>query len=124
MTSTVSGSGPPLRTSSTRTTQSQRDYAALWWTWPPGTTGTDDRGDPSRHGVLNLGFTGDLERHEREARRLWGGSLCVTRLPRTEAELQAVSTAMFEARSEAREAGIWFDSGGADAIHNHVRIQT
>ena len=29
--------------------------------------------------VVNVSFTGDLERHDRELRALWGGALCVSR---------------------------------------------
>jgi hypothetical protein len=29
--------------------------------------------------VVNVSFTGDLDRHERELRALWGGPLCVSR---------------------------------------------
>jgi hypothetical protein len=37
--------------------------------------------------ILNLRFTGDVERHETELRPLWGGSLCVSEGQFTEEEL-------------------------------------
>lgn len=40
--------------------------------------------------VLNLRFTGDLDRHQAAVREVWGGSLCVTGAERTEAELSAI----------------------------------
>ena len=43
--------------------------------------------DPTRL-VVNVRFTGDLERHERELRKVWGGALCVSQAERTQAELE------------------------------------
>jgi hypothetical protein len=40
--------------------------------------------------ILNLRFTGDLERHEAEVRKVWGGALCVSQAEHTEAELRAI----------------------------------
>lgn len=40
--------------------------------------------------ILNVGFTGDLERHERELRAIWGGSLCVSLAEHSEAELERI----------------------------------
>jgi hypothetical protein len=45
--------------------------------------------DPTRL-VLNLRFTGDLERHEGAVRAVWGGPLCVTAAERPLSELLAV----------------------------------
>jgi hypothetical protein len=45
--------------------------------------------DPERL-VLDLRFTGDLERHEAEVRALWGGALCITRADRSLDELLAI----------------------------------
>lgn len=45
--------------------------------------------DPAKL-ILNLRFTGDLERHEAEVREVWGGALCVTEGEHTVAELQRI----------------------------------
>lgn len=45
--------------------------------------------DPTKL-VLNVMFTGDLERHESELRAIWGGALCVSAAPRSEADLIAI----------------------------------
>ena len=45
--------------------------------------------DPTRL-VLNLRFTGDLERHEQAVREIWGGALCVSLAEHTETELRAI----------------------------------
>lgn len=71
----------------TRYAMAQPDHAALWI----------DRQGASPYGpapdgevVLNVGFTGDLARHERELRALWGGPLCVLQRERTVRELRSV----------------------------------
>lgn len=40
--------------------------------------------------VLNIRFTGDLDRHEAELRAIWGGALCISLAEHTEAELRAI----------------------------------
>lgn len=40
--------------------------------------------------VLNLRFTGDVDRAEREVRRTWGGPVCVTAAEYSEAELSRI----------------------------------
>jgi len=45
---------------------------------------------PDGQVILNAGFTGDIARHERELRALWGGPLCVRQMERTVRELVAV----------------------------------
>jgi len=76
----------------------------------PGSGGVDDgtANDPTRL-VLNLRFTADLRRHEIEARRVWGGALCISqaRVPLTELltvqaglheELEALTSSVDEVR--------------------------
>jgi hypothetical protein len=45
--------------------------------------------DPERM-VLNLRFTADLDRHEREVRETWGGALCVTEAEHSLQELEEI----------------------------------
>lgn len=40
--------------------------------------------------ILNVAFTGSLERHERELREVWGGALCLTKRDRSHAELEEI----------------------------------
>ena len=54
--------------------EAQPDYAAVWV-------------DSS---ILNVRFTGKLERHERALRAIWGGALCVSSGERTAAELESL----------------------------------
>lgn len=46
--------------------------------------------------ILNLRFTGDLERHEAEVRKVWGGALCVSRGERTAAELERIQRELLD----------------------------
>lgn len=65
------------------------DFAGLWVDYygeSPGGPTEEDPGDI----ILNVAFTGDLERHERELRELWGGPLCVTQHNHTLRELQKI----------------------------------
>jgi hypothetical protein len=60
--------------------EAQPDYAATWL--------------DSSMSILNVRFTGDLERHERALRAIWGGSLCVSMAERTAAELETIQDAL------------------------------
>lgn len=65
------------------------DFAGLWIDYydePPGGPTEEDPGDI----ILNVAFTDDLERHERELRALWGGALCLSQHDHTEEELQRI----------------------------------
>ncbi len=65
------------------------DFAGLWidyYNQPPGGPTEEDPGDI----ILNVAFTEDLSRHERELRELWGGPLCVTGHEHTVRELQKI----------------------------------
>ena len=82
----------------------QPDYAGRWidQSINPADGGEnveEEMNDPTLY-ILNVMFTGDLERHEADIRALWGGSLCVSEAPRSEAELSAIQAEMNE------EAGI------------------
>ncbi|MBD0292472.1 MAG: hypothetical protein ICV70_02710 [Jiangellaceae bacterium] len=75
--------------------QSQPDYAGLWLDQsinPAVTAGPVDEAagnDPARL-ILNVKFTGHLDRHRQELRAIWDGALCVSSAVRTEAELLAI----------------------------------
>jgi hypothetical protein len=51
--------------------------------------------DPTKL-TLNVRFTGDLERHERALRAIWGGALCVSPGERTWAELEDLRAALHD----------------------------
>jgi hypothetical protein len=78
----------------------QPDYAAVWvdssmnpaWAMTESEINADTLwmfNDPTKL-VLNVRFTGDLERHERALRAIWGGALCVSSGERTWADLESL----------------------------------
>ena len=100
----------------------QPDHSGVWLSWPhglPGDGDAADHGDP----LLNLAFTGDLERHEREAREHWGGALCVTKHARTYRELRRVQAELMDDRAEAERAGVYLLAGGTDESDNVIRAE-
>lgn len=46
--------------------------------------------------VLNVTFTGDLDRHEAEIRARWGGALCVSEVTATRGELEAIRDEIYD----------------------------
>ena len=64
------------------------DFAGFWIDQPP-----NGNNEPTRV-IVNVRFTGDLERHERELREVWGGALCVSSAERTQDELNGVQEAL------------------------------
>jgi hypothetical protein len=69
--------------------------------------------------VLTLAFTGDLERHEAEIRRNWGGPLCVWRFDRTFDELRRIQRDLEPA---AQELGLTLLSSGIAVYRNQVDL--
>jgi len=96
--------------------RSSPDFAALWTTgmdrsWEPGVRFDDV--------VLNVAFTGEMARHTRELREVWGGLLCVERLPHTDAELQRVQDELI---SVTEELGLELRSSGIETLDNVVTL--
>lgn len=86
-----------------------RDFAGGWvdQSAAPGTN------DPKRL-VLNLRFTADPDRHEREVRGTWGGALCITEAERSQAELMQIQNEL-----TGREGML---STSTDVVRNLVRV--
>ena len=89
--------------------QVEDDFAGAW---------IDQRDDPGTNDptrlVLNLRFTGDLERHEREVRQTWGGALCVTLAERTLAELREIQQEVHDRHQPL--------SSSVDEVRNLVEV--
>lgn len=74
--------------------------------------------DPERL-VLNISFTGDLDRHEAEIRAIWGGALCISEAPRSAADLLTIRQ---EVEGEVGEhLGSWSDEVSG-TIHVQVTV--
>ena len=71
--------------------------------------------DPGRL-VLNVTFTGDLERHETELRQRWGGALCVSEAPASMADLEVIR------REVEEEVGEAMTSSSIDEVRGRVEI--
>jgi hypothetical protein len=75
------------------------DYAGAWVDQsinPAADDGTDNdesMNDPTKL-VLNVMFTGDLAQHETDLRARWGGPLCVSTAPRSQAELLEIQSTL------------------------------
>jgi hypothetical protein len=68
----------------------QPDFAGIWlYGEPPGGGEPAGYQDPATK-VLNVAFTGDLDRHETELREHWGGGLCLVLHERTLAKLREI----------------------------------
>lgn len=77
--------------------------------------------DPTKL-VLNLSFTGDLERHEAAVREIWGGALCVSEAPASARELANIRSEIESSAGPFQwssidettgriEVGVWLDEG-------------
>ena len=96
------------------------DFAGLWIDQPP--PGDEPEAvPPPEQVVLNVAFTGDLERHETELRRVWAGPLCVSRLPRSYTELIAVQDEL-TAGGAAQELGLEPLSASTDQTRGVVEL--
>jgi hypothetical protein len=73
--------------------RAEPEFAGAWLdqSYLPATGGESTAAnDPLRY-VLNLRFTGDLDRHESQIREVWGGALCLSQATRPYAELETVA---------------------------------
>jgi hypothetical protein len=56
--------------------------------------GDEERANDPTRLVLNASFTGDLARHERELRAIWGGPLCVSEAAHSQADLMEIEASI------------------------------
>jgi hypothetical protein len=66
-------------------------------------------------GVINAAFTGDLETHEAELRKHWGGALCVIKHDRSNADRERISEKV-ETFLKQRGLHIVFGAGSKGAL--------
>lgn len=97
----------------------QPDFAGLWHKILNPIEGVDVyEGDDI---VLNVAFTGDLERHGRELAEVWGGPLCVVRHQSSVAELGRIQDEL-TSRGKS-EFGIQLLGAGIDVVRNRLRVR-
>ncbi len=96
--------------------QAQPDFSGLWIHDPSKPAG--ERQDMSQV-ILNVAFTGDIERHTAELQKHWGGALCVVKHTHTEAELLKIQESM---QQTLRELGLEMLSSSTDVVTGVVRV--
>lgn len=69
--------------------------------------------DPTKL-ILNIRFTADVERHEQEIRKVWGGALCVSMAEHSTDELIAIQDELHNANPDVLGSGIDETSGYID----------
>lgn len=104
-----------------RYAEAQPDHGATWLDQSINPSLTDDlpaddlertANDPTRL-ILNLSFTNDLERHEREIREIWGGALCVSDAAHSSDELQTIQQQLMD---DYRDQALMSGSGGIRGV--------
>jgi hypothetical protein len=97
--------GDEARSAALQYADRQMDHAGTW-------IGPD-------HETLNLTFTGDIARHRREIRAVWGAKLCVARQPRLAGDIGRVAGELHDDPAVA-VAGIYVTSTHGDPIRNRA----
>jgi hypothetical protein len=102
-----------------RAAQAEPDFAGAWLSYlePMGGNVAEEPGEF----VLNVAFTGDLERHEADLRTGWGGRLCVTRQHRTMTRLHQIQDELMGA--VGKDLGLRVLSTGLSDDENIVHLE-
>jgi hypothetical protein len=91
--------------------EAEPDFAAFWIGSARVADGESVPATQNR--VLNIAFTGDLERHRTELEAIWGGPLCVSQLPHTQKEVRDAAAA---ANAFAESKGIYVLGYGVEGV--------
>lgn len=98
-----------------RAARREPDFAVVWMDYVQGHEWS------AENVILNLAFTGDLDRHEKEIREVWGGPLCVSEKPNAASELRRIRT---ELETEVlAEMGLEMLGSSSDGVSNMVEIE-
>lgn len=103
------------RTRVMRTARREPDFAGLWIDYLEEPAEFEDT--PY---VLNVAFTGDLQRHEDEIRDEWGGPLCVAKVDLTLDELMKIQNEL--SGSVGKDLGLEVLTSGSNQEENTVEI--
>jgi hypothetical protein len=100
----------------TKSSRREPDFGGAWIDYIDEPTDSTDPQDI----ILNLAFTGDLERHEAEIRQSWGGPLCVVEHERTFRHIRQIQKELHDVVAQELDLDIlWSD---ASEYHNTVEI--
>lgn len=96
------------------------DFSGVWFDYYGDTDPAADS-DEEAYGdiILNVAFTGDLARHERDLRETWGGPLCLVQHERTYRELRAIQR---ELEDVAQELDLEILGSSTDEVQGTVEI--
>lgn len=100
--------------------EKEPDFAGIWLRVDGIAEGEPEGPDPDSPSVPVLAFTGDLERHEKEAREKWGGPLCVVRREHAQSELKRIHNDLADVAAD--ELGIAWYSIGPDELAGVVEL--
>jgi hypothetical protein len=104
------------RQAATKAAGAELDFAGLWVDYVD-EFDPDAPEDPGTEGlILNVAFTGDLDRHTTELRELWGGPLCVVQHTRTEAELHRIQKDLEPSADEIGIQVLWSSTAVVDNV--------
>jgi hypothetical protein len=95
--------------------QNSADYAGMWVDQSTNHDGI--AGVPMKQ-VMNVAYTGDLDRHRAELAAVWGGPICVVSRPRAMSDLRAVATDLIG--EGQRALGLEVLSSGVSDVDNVV----
>ncbi len=102
--------------------RAQPDYAGAWYDQGDQPSSADDP-ENLVTGVNVFAFTGDLDRHRRELAAIWGGPLCVTERPHTDAALRSAQHRIYEDAQSGGLDGAEIRSVSADPIDSVVDLE-
>ena len=105
------------RQAATRAAGAEPDFSGLWIDYNDPTPTEEEiaEGDPA-YVILNVAFTGDVERHTAELRELWGGPLCVVQHERSYAELRDIQNDLEPSADELGIQILWSDVSVIDNV--------
>jgi hypothetical protein len=104
------------RQAATKAADAEPDFAGLWVDYvddfDPNATE-----DPGTEGmILNVAFTGDVDRHTAELGEIWGGPLCVVQHTRTEAELHHIQKDLEPSADDIGIQVLWSSTAVVDNV--------
>jgi hypothetical protein len=104
------------RTEAMRLARGEPDFAGFWIDYLADSLNEEDPGPY----VLNVAFTGDIDRHEAELRAVWGGPLCVVQFERTYRVLLSIQQELSDGAAAALGLQLlWSDTS---ELTNQVEI--
>jgi hypothetical protein len=87
--------------------RADKEFAGIWWTEP---------------GVMNVAFTGSVDRHRHDLTSRWDVPLCVVAAERTYAELERLQADVDSHYAAANAAGVHVLSDGIEEEKNAVHV--